>query len=162
MASEEEFLWLRYIIGERERASGRSHLTGFESQTLLPCTKVMLYEVRCLKSNEDMILALAGQFKLSYYIPFTGKHEPNKLTGSQLCDLIAQLARALHRHHRGHGFESRWDTWRQLRKLSRKCEDHIFIWFQNTALHITFLSYDIPFTGKHEPNKLTCSQLVTS
>ena len=23
----------------------------------------MLYEVRCLKSNEDMILALAGQFK---------------------------------------------------------------------------------------------------
>ena len=25
--------------------------------------KEMLYEVRCLKSNEDMILALAGQFK---------------------------------------------------------------------------------------------------
>ena len=25
--------------------------------------KDMLYEVRCLKSNEDMILALAGQFK---------------------------------------------------------------------------------------------------
>ena len=24
--------------------------------------KDMLYEVRCLKSNEDMILALAGQF----------------------------------------------------------------------------------------------------
>ena len=24
--------------------------------------KEMLYEVRCLKSNEDMILALAGQF----------------------------------------------------------------------------------------------------
>ena len=29
----------------------------------------------------------------------------------------------------------------------------------NTALHITFLSYDIPFTGKHEPNELTCSPL---
>ena len=28
--------------------------------------KEMLYEVRCLKSNEDMILALAGQFKQSY------------------------------------------------------------------------------------------------
>ena len=25
--------------------------------------KEMLYEVRCLKSKEDMILALAGQFK---------------------------------------------------------------------------------------------------
>ena len=25
--------------------------------------KEMLYTVRCLKSNEDMILALAGQFK---------------------------------------------------------------------------------------------------
>ena len=25
--------------------------------------KEMLYEVRCLKSTEDMILALAGQFK---------------------------------------------------------------------------------------------------
>ena len=25
--------------------------------------KEMLYEVRCLKSNEDMIRALAGQFK---------------------------------------------------------------------------------------------------
>ena len=43
-----------------------------------------------LKSNEDMILALAGQFKQ---------------------DFIAQLIRALHRHRRGHGFESRWVTW---------------------------------------------------
>ena len=93
--------------------------------------KEMLYAVRCLKSNEDMILALAGQFKqlshepekfrrlngisntalhitfLSYDIPFTGRHEPNKLTYSPLCDFIAQLVRALHRHRRGHGFESR-------------------------------------------------------
>ena len=44
---------------------------------------------------------------LSYDIPFTGKHEPNKLTCSQLCDFVAQLVRALHRHRRGHGFESR-------------------------------------------------------
>ena len=31
--------------------------------------KVMLYEVRCLKSNEGMILALAGQFKQLSYEP---------------------------------------------------------------------------------------------
>ena len=62
--------------------------------------KEVLYEVRCLKSTEDMILALAGQFKQL-------SHEPEKLTCSQLCDFIAQLVRALHRHRRGHGFESR-------------------------------------------------------
>ena len=33
----------------------------------------MLYEVRCLKSNEDMILALAGQFKQL-------SHEPEKFS----------------------------------------------------------------------------------
>ena len=33
--------------------------------------KEMLYEVRCLRSNEDMILALAGQFKQL-------SHEPEK------------------------------------------------------------------------------------
>ena len=112
--------------------------------------KEMLYAVRCLKPNKDMILALAGQFKqlslnlknsgdstgfepmtsalpvqvrgsylhlisnnalhigfLSYDNPFTGKQDPNKLTCSPLCDFIAQLVRALHRHRRGHGFESR-------------------------------------------------------
>ena len=69
---------------------------------------------------------------LSYYIPFTGKPEPNKLTCSQLCDFVAQLVGALHRHRRGHGFESRespefFRFMRQLFKLSSKCEDHIFI-----------------------------------
>ena len=34
--------------------------------------KEMLYAVRCLKSNEDMILALAGQFKQL-------SHEPENL-----------------------------------------------------------------------------------
>ena len=70
----------------------------------------MLYAVRCLKSNEDMILDFKHRTAyniLSYDIPFTGKHEPNKLTCSSLCDFIAQLVRALHRHRRGHGFESR-------------------------------------------------------
>ena len=33
--------------------------------------KEMLYAVRCLKTNEDMILALAGQFKQL-------SHEPEK------------------------------------------------------------------------------------
>ena len=33
--------------------------------------KEVLSEVRCLKSNEEMILALAGQFKLL-------SHEPEK------------------------------------------------------------------------------------
>ena len=33
--------------------------------------KEMLYAVQCLKSNEDMILALAGQFKQL-------SHEPEK------------------------------------------------------------------------------------
>ena len=42
--------------------------------------KDVLYEVRCLKSTEDMII----------------DHR-----------FIAQLVRALHRHRRGHGFESR-------------------------------------------------------
>ena len=33
--------------------------------------KEMLHEVRCLKSNEDMILALAGQFKQLSHEPET-------------------------------------------------------------------------------------------
>ena len=39
--------------------------------------KEMLYEVQCLKSNEDMILALAGQFKQL-------SHEPEKFITSFL------------------------------------------------------------------------------
>ena len=31
--------------------------------------KEMLYAVRCLKSSEDMILALAGQFKQLSHVP---------------------------------------------------------------------------------------------
>ena len=80
--------------------------------------KEVLYEVRCLNqldncpvsarimSSVDLNTALHTTL-LSHYIPFTGKHEPNILTFSQLCDFIAQLVRALHRHRRGHGFESR-------------------------------------------------------
>ena len=39
-------------------------------------------------------------------IPFTRTHEPNKLTCLHLSEFIAQLVRALHRHRRGHRFES--------------------------------------------------------
>ena len=52
--------------------------------------KGMLYEVRCLKSNEDTILAVAGQFKQL-------SHEPEKfrwLNGIRphdLCDAGAVL-----------------------------------------------------------------------
>ena len=63
--------------------------------------KEMLYEVRCLKSNEDMILALAGQFS------YPTELQSHTVESSQLCDFVAQLVRALHRHRRGHGFESR-------------------------------------------------------
>ena len=45
--------------------------------------KEVLYEVRCLKWNEDMILALAGQFKQL-------SHEPEKfrwLNGIRIHDL---------------------------------------------------------------------------
>ena len=67
--------------------------------------KEMLYAVRCLKSNEDMILALAGQLKQL-------SHEPEKFRWlNGIRTLQAQLVRALHRHRRGHGFESRWVTW---------------------------------------------------
>ena len=37
--------------------------------------KEMLYAVRCLKSSEDMILALAGQFKQL-------SHEPERIISS--------------------------------------------------------------------------------
>ena len=36
---------------------------NIEKFKTLETMKEVLYEVRCLKSNEDMILALAGQFK---------------------------------------------------------------------------------------------------
>ena len=59
--------------------------------------KEMSYAVRCLKSNEDMILALAGQFKQL-------SHEPENVESPEFFRFM-----------------------RQLLKLSSKCEDHIFI-----------------------------------
>ena len=106
--------------------------TGFEPMTSampVQCSNQLSYEVTQLRAGQfvRLMFFLVQQVRgsylqlisntalhitlLSYYIPFTGKHEPNKLTFSQLCDFIAQLVRALHRHRRGHGFESRWVTW---------------------------------------------------
>ena len=67
--------------------------TGFE-----PVTSAM--PVQCS--------VICSAFNISFiYIPFTGKHDLNKLTCFQLCDFVAQLVRALYRHRRGHGLESR-------------------------------------------------------
>ena len=44
--------------------------------------KEVLYEVRCLKSTDDMILALAGQFKQL-------SHEPEKFFFFQVHETIA-------------------------------------------------------------------------
>ena len=65
----------------------------------------MLYAVRCLKSNEDMILALAGQFKQLSHEP-----EKKKKMGSNPVE-SPEFFRFI----------------RQLLKLSSKCDDHIFI-----------------------------------
>ena len=111
--------------------------------------------------NEDMILALAGQFlsnivswtwkiqvnqQDSNDIPFTGKHEPNKLTCSQLCDFVAQLVRALHWHRRGHRFKSRLVTlifqvtWDNCLKIVQQVWGSYLHLISNTELHTTFLS----------------------
>ena len=70
--------------------------------------KEMLYAVRCLKSNEDMILALAGQFKQL-------SHEPEKFSITEVMGSNPVESPEFFR------FMS------QLLKLSSKCEDHIFI-----------------------------------
>ena len=57
--------------------------------------KEVLYEVRCLKSTEDMILAFAGQFKQLYHEPdisfvlFSDSSNKRKLSTE---DMILALA----------------------------------------------------------------------
>ena len=68
--------------------------------------KEMLYEVRYLKSSEDMILALAGQFKQLSHDNCLGIAE---VMGSNPVE-SPEFFRFM----------------RQLLKLSSKCEDHIF------------------------------------
>ena len=75
----------------------------------------MLYAVRCLKSNEDTILALAGQFKQF-------KQLSSYLSWLEHCTGIAEVMGS-------NPVESPefFRFMRQLLKLSSKCEDHIFI-----------------------------------
>ena len=58
-----------FVFGQkqRENASEPEEDTSYSMYYM----KEVLYEVRCLKTNEDMILALAGQFKQL-------SHEPEK------------------------------------------------------------------------------------
>ena len=82
--------------------------------------KEMLYEVRCLKSNEDMILALAGQFKQL-------SHEPGLMVKGSNPVKSPEFFRFM----------------RQLLKLSSKCEDHILKSFHvkmKTSYSILFYS----------------------
>ena len=84
------------------------------------------FPVKDMKSNEDMIrsarIISSFDFKhrTSYNISFIrhsfhGKTWAQQIDLLQMCDFVAQLVRALHRHRhhlilksRGHGFESRW------------------------------------------------------
>ena len=76
--------------------------TGFA-----PMTSVM--PVQCSDQlSYEVIQTWAGQFFgiMCSLERNEFKHEPNKLTYSHLSGFIAQLVRALHRHHWGHGFKS--------------------------------------------------------
>ena len=55
--------------------------------------KDVLYEVRCLKSNEDMILALTGQFKQLSHEPekFYILHSFHGKTRAQQIDLLSTV-----------------------------------------------------------------------
>ena len=103
------FKWYSYQWNHQQAHIGTWHyglsLTFFAAPLML-CLKQTIctlcqYNIVYQRPNHSIPASL------TYYIPFTAKHEPNKLTCSQLCDFIAQLVRALHRHRRGHGFESR-------------------------------------------------------
>ena len=56
----------------------------------MPFVKEVLYEVRCLKSTEDMILALAGQFKQLSLEPEKFRRL-NGIRTHDLCDAGAVL-----------------------------------------------------------------------
>ena len=102
--------------------------------------KEMLYEVRCLKSNEfvglmcdnclncpasaRIISSFDFKHRTSYNISlirhsFHGKTWAQQIDLPLTGDFVAQLVRALHRHRRGHGFKSRWVTkfFRSMRQL---------------------------------------------
>ena len=105
--------------------------TGFEPMTSampVQCSNQLSYEVTQWRAGQFVGLMFSRERKVIW----KKCYQPNELTCSPLCDFIAQLVRALHRHRRDHGFESPefFRFMRQLLKLSSKCEDHIFIRFQ--------------------------------
>ena len=76
--------------------------------------KEMLYE-----ASARIISSFDFKHRTSYNISFI-LHSFHGKTWAQQIDLlstvwmgewVAQLVRALHRHRRGHGFESRWVSW---------------------------------------------------
>ena len=82
--------------------------------------KEMLYEVRCLKSNEDIILALAGQYLSNCLMDLKNSGDSTgfePMTSAMPVQYSNQL-----------GYEF-FRSMRQLLKLSSKCEDHIFFFF---------------------------------
>ena len=88
-------------------------LNGIRTHDLcepVQCSNQLSYEVTQLRAGQFVGLMFSRERNVVWKGK-TGKHEPNKLTCSQLCDFVAQLVRALHRYRRGHGFESRWVTW---------------------------------------------------
>ena len=92
--------WLSHIYTWNIQVS----LTGFA-----PMTSVM--PVQCSDQlSYETIQTWAGQFFgiMCSLERNKFKHEPNKLTCSHLRGFIAQLLRALHQHHRGHGFKPHW------------------------------------------------------
>ena len=62
---------------------------------------------RQFKQLSRLHLKIFFQSFLSFIIPFTGRHDANKLTCSCVSGFTARLIRVLQRHRRGHGFKSR-------------------------------------------------------
>ena len=81
------------------------------------------------------------------------KPMPNKLTCStfsQLCDFVAQLVRALHRHSTGHGSESRWVTWNfQVHEKIAYIVQQVrwlYVHLVSTHAHNSFSIYNLNWT----------------
>ena len=85
--------------------------------------KEMLYEVRCLKSNEDMIFALAGQFKQL-------SHEPEKFSGDSTGFEPMTSAMPVQCSNQLNYEVTQW----------RAGQSDLLCLISNTALHTTFLS----------------------
>ena len=91
-----------------------SDSTGFEPMTStmpVQCSNQLNYEVTQLRGGQFVGLMTWSQLCDFVAQLVRALHRHLQFVGlmacSQLCDFVAQLVRALHRHCRGHGFESR-------------------------------------------------------